>query len=600
MEESGIFDEYLVKLGFDSDPAGYAKFASTLTDAAGIAASRTKSIVESLGKWQGAIVGGFAAIGTAALVTMDKVADADLGYQLLATKMFIGVDAAKQLSIATDVLGHSLDEIAWNPELHRRFDILLDDQKRMAEVMGHGYEPALLNIREIRFQFSRLQDELQFGLLPTLVSDVFDDLGGGNALQKLENLNDWVIDHLPEIASTFSKYLVPVLKDAKDVGSDVVGMLEDAGVAFTNLVGLISGDHSIEGTTLNFDHLLTAVDHVSHGFAKFVNTITDAERILAHLASGTALFFSGHYEEAAAEYKKAMQDFTAGSGAVLGGVVGTGAGAFGGSVAGGAIGTTIGATLGSVVPVFGTAAGGAIGGALGTAFGGTVGAVGGGITGAGGGALEGWWKQKVDPSTPEHGFYVPDSGIKSTSSGSIHDLIDSLASKYSIDPSFAHAVAGAESEEQQVANGHLITSNKGAQGIFQLEPGTAAQYGVDPSDPAGNIKGGLQLLADLGKKYNGNVEEVLAAYNWGQGHLDKAIARHGGFDTSYLPRETRDYIARIESRMGGDIHVSTYVYASPNQNAQEVGKQASDQTIAQLRARRQTTSNIAMLGSAFQ
>jgi hypothetical protein len=586
--EAGIFDEYLVKLGFEDDPAGYAKFKSTLTDAAGIAVSRTKDIVESLGKWQVATVGAFAAIGGAFLGIADKVADADLGFQLIATKMYMGVGAAKQLSIATDVLGHSLDEIAWNPELHRRFDVLLSDQERMAHVMGQGYEPGLYNIREIRFQFSRLQDELQFGFLPGLVSEVFKDLGGDDALQKLEKLNDWIIDHLPEITATFGKHLVPVLNDAKMVLGDVAGMLEETGVAFTNLVGLVSGDHSIEGTTFNFEHLLTALDHVSHGFATFVGWITEAERMLAHLASASALLFSGHFKDAAAELDAAMRDFTAGSGGILGGVAG---------VAGGSgIGALAGGIIGSVVPGLGTVVGAGIGGSIGAVFGGSQGAIAGGELG--------WLKQKIDPSHPEHGYYVPTfGGEPNRQTGNIHDLIDSLAPQFGISRLLAHAVAMAESHEQQYKDGHLYTSGKGAQGVFQLEPGTASQYGVDAADISGNIKGGLHLLADLGKKYNGNVEEILAAYNWGQGHLDKAIARHGGFDTSYLPRETRDYIAGIESRMmSGEIHITNHIQASPNHNEQEIGKQVSDQTVAQIRAasRRQNTSNIAMLGSSYQ
>lgn len=525
--EAGIFDEYFVKLSFEDDPAGYAKFKSTLTDAAGIAVTRTKDIVESLGKWQVATVGAFAAISGAFLGIADKVADADLGFQLFATKMYMGVGAAKQLSIATDVLGHSLDEIAWNPELHRRFDILLSDQQRMADVMGHGYEPGLYNIREIRFQFSRLQDELQFGFLPGLVSEVFKDLGGDDALQKLEKLNDWVLDHLPEITATFGEHLVPVLKDAKMVLGDVAGMLEETGVAFTNLVGMISGDHSIEGTTFNFEHLLTALDHVSHGFSIFVGWITDAERMLAHLASAAALFASGHFKDAAAEFAKANQDLTPGSGAVAGAVVGTGTGAGIGSLAGGIIGSI-------VAPGVGTVIGAGLGGGAGSLIGGAA-----GITG---GAFSGWLQQKMYHTSPEHGFTVPTFGAtQSQQTGNIHDLIDALVPQFGINRLLAHAVAMAESGERQYKDGHLFTSNKGAQGVFQLEPGTASQYGVDASDIAGNIKGGLHLLADLGKKYNGNLEEMLAAYNWGQGHLDRAINKHGGFDVSYLPRDAGLY-----------------------------------------------------------
>lgn len=68
-------------------------------------------------------------------------------------------------------------------------------------------------------------------------------------------------------------------------------------------------------------------------------------------------------------------------------------------------------------------------------------------------------------------------------------------------------------------------------------------------------------------------------------------------------RETRDYIAGIESRMmSGEIHITNYIQPSPNHNEQEIGRQVSDQTVAQIRAmsRRQNTSNTAMLGSSYQ
>jgi hypothetical protein len=602
MSEANVIEEYLVKLRFSADADGFAQFKGVLGDAAEIAASRTEAIVKSLGKWQGTIVGGFAAIGVAAIGIADKIADADLQYQLLATRMYMSTDAAKGLSIATDVLGHSLDEIAWNPELLARFHVLMGDQARMAAIMGPGYEPGLRNIREIRFQFSRFQDELTYGVLPDLISKVFAGLGGGNVLDRLQRINDWIITNLPKITSALASGLVPILKDGKQVLGDFAGMLEDVGVAFTNVVGAFSRDKSIEGTTFNFHNLVVAVDHVSHGLATFVGWITQAERLLAHLASSAALFASGHYKDAAAELSKAYGDFNGGSGAILGGVAGTGIGAGGGALAGG----IIGGTLGSVIPVFGTAAGATAG----TAIGGAVGAVGGGIFGATEGALSGWWKQKVDPSTAEHGFYTPQTGLSSGNQNpaNIHALIDQIANSLGFSPAVAHAVAMIESQEMQFKDGHLQMSGKGpnggAKGIFQLEDATAAQYGVNSADVTGNIKGGISYLADLSRKYNGNLEEVLAAYNWGEGRLDRAMKRYGYFDTSYLPPETRDYVRRGEAQLShnGDLNVAIHVHvAKTNASADEIA-QATKGAIPDIHSalRPQTRANIAMLGGPIQ
>jgi hypothetical protein len=192
--------------------------------------------------------------------------------------------------------------------------------------------------------------------------------------------------------------------------------------------------------------------------------------------------------------------------------------------------------------------------------------------------------------------------------GSIHSMIDAIAPQYGVNLALAHAIAMQESGERQYrSNGSLITSgvgpNGGAKGVFQLEDSAALQYGVNSLDPASNISGGLHYIADLLKKYYGNTEEALAAYNWGPKRVDDLVKRRGGFDASYLPPDVQQYIARIErGMMQGDIHVTNNIYPSPHQSPQEIGQQASDQTIAQIRAlsRRQNTSSTAQLGSSYQ
>lgn len=86
-------------------------------------------------------------------------------------------------------------------------------------------------------------------------------------------------------------------------------------------------------------------------------------------------------------------------------------------------------------------------------------------------------------------------------------------------------------------------SSKGATGIAQFMPGTAKQYGVNPTDPNSSIDGAARYDADLLKKYNGNQALALAAYNWGPGNVDKWL--QSGGDISQMPRETQAYVARI-------------------------------------------------------
>ena len=104
------------------------------------------------------------------------------------------------------------------------------------------------------------------------------------------------------------------------------------------------------------------------------------------------------------------------------------------------------------------------------------------------------------------------------SASSVSSLIQSLAPNYGIPASLALAVAQAESSLNQGA-----ISPKGAIGLFQLMPATAASLGVNPSDETQNIQGGLEYLQQLYNQY-GNWTQALQAYNWGPGNVSSGAA----------------------------------------------------------------------------
>lgn len=118
-------------------------------------------------------------------------------------------------------------------------------------------------------------------------------------------------------------------------------------------------------------------------------------------------------------------------------------------------------------------------------------------------------------------------------------MIIAAAQKYQLDPRLLRSQMMAESSGNPAA-----VSPKGARGLFQHMPATAAELGIaDPHDPAQSIEGGAKYMRQLLDRYKGNTNAALAAYNWGMGNVD----RQG---LSKMPAETRDYISKIRGGMG--------------------------------------------------
>ena len=95
--------------------------------------------------------------------------------------------------------------------------------------------------------------------------------------------------------------------------------------------------------------------------------------------------------------------------------------------------------------------------------------------------------------------------------------IHEYATQFGVDPKLVTSVMRAESNFN-----HRAVSPKGARGLMQLMPATAKQLGVrDSFNPRENIRGGVQHLAYLLDRYNGSVSLAVAAYNAGEGAVDK-------------------------------------------------------------------------------
>jgi soluble lytic murein transglycosylase-like protein len=114
-------------------------------------------------------------------------------------------------------------------------------------------------------------------------------------------------------------------------------------------------------------------------------------------------------------------------------------------------------------------------------------------------------------------------------------IVREAAERHHVDPALIRAVIETESNWNPKAYSH-----KGAGGLMQLIPTTAQRFGAyDVFNPQQNIDAGVKYLRTLLERYNGNLDLALAAYNAGEGAVERA---HG------IPafRETRNYIQKVQ------------------------------------------------------
>ncbi len=149
------------------------------------------------------------------------------------------------------------------------------------------------------------------------------------------------------------------------------------------------------------------------------------------------------------------------------------------------------------------------------------------------------------PSWTERGW--------STGNTQFDALIRENGARYGVDPYLIFCVMEQESQFKP-----KVVSPKGARGLMQLMPGTAAHFGVRrPFDPAENIMGGTKYLKQLLENFNGRVDLVLAGYNAGEG----AVMKYGGNVPPY--KETRNYVKRISLRYGQSKSTAAPVAETP-------------------------------------
>lgn len=138
------------------------------------------------------------------------------------------------------------------------------------------------------------------------------------------------------------------------------------------------------------------------------------------------------------------------------------------------------------------------------------------------------------PTRQRYSRMFRSSGRPRAIANSYNQIIKQLAKQHGVAVSLVKAVIHVESSFNPDA-----TSPKGAMGLMQLMPATAERFGVnDAYEPAENLDGGVRYLSFLLKRYNGDRRLALAAYNAGEGVVDRL-----GDIPPY--RETQEYVRKV-------------------------------------------------------
>jgi flagellum-specific peptidoglycan hydrolase FlgJ len=292
---SNVLEEYLVKLGATQDTASFIKFNSTLKDASTSVDRFAEASVKSFAALNVAIVSAFASFGTSVISMADKTAMADQQFLLMGTRMLMTKNSFRAMQGALDTLGVTLSDVVTDGtgELNKEFQDLYERNVKLGKSLGTTFDPDMVGIRRLRIEVRQFGTELGF-LAMGSVAKLYEKLGlgTGDVLADLRKLNDTFSDDLPMWADKVSTYLLPVWNDMKRTMGEVKDSAESVGLSFTNIVGILSGDKSIESSTFNIDNLAKALEHVSHAAADVASFSSKVLQQTAGAATGVSYLAS--------------------------------------------------------------------------------------------------------------------------------------------------------------------------------------------------------------------------------------------------------------------------------------------------------------------
>lgn len=546
-----VLRSYMIKLGMQVDTAAFDKMKKMLSDLESVMGKHASSTAMQATKGVGLIVGAYATLMISIGKLIKSTADADMQFQLLGQKMYMSTEAVKAFKQATDTLGHSVQEIAWNAELRSKYFVLVKDIQNLS--VPEDAKDMMKQVRGIGFEFDRLK--LASKLTLEQVAYNLMRINKGELTDIRTTFGNWVdnvYSKIPEMARRIADFLQPfiqiggsVIKFFKDMWAemkptrDLLGQIVDKVKEFSDgippvikQVGLLAGAlgliFALNSPILIAAGVLVASLALIDDYMKFkdgqesMNALVPIWVALEYVVSKAATamgffaiayshfiaFMKGEKHESGKTFFQDITDFSVFQEKNL-------------RERWWKIGEK---RKESVARNAAIEAGQAA-----EETGGVIGPIGAQEFGTGGA-----------PS----GMSASAGKVSSKLSPELTEYVNEVARKNNVDPNLVFAMMRQESGQSHIGKGgRIITSPKGAQGYMQLMPDTARRLGVDPTDPKQNLEGGIRLMGMLLKKYNGNVDLALAAYNAGEG----AVAKYNYTIPPY--RETQNYVASIKGSL---------------------------------------------------
>ena len=217
-----VLRSYLVKLGVQVDTAAFDKMKKVLADLEGVMGKHASSTATQATKGVGLIVGAYATLMVSIGKLIKQTADADMQFQLLGQKMYMSTEAVKAFKQATDTLGHSVQEIAWNAELKERYFVLVKDIQNLS--VPQDAKDMMKQVRGIGSEFDRLKLASKLTLEQVAYNLMRINKGELTDIRTIfGNWVDKVYSKIPEMARKIAEFLQPFIQ----LGGSVIKFFKD-------------------------------------------------------------------------------------------------------------------------------------------------------------------------------------------------------------------------------------------------------------------------------------------------------------------------------------------------------------------------------------